>query len=61
MDFIAGQVSRGSWVNVMDQYRPCFGARRIPELSRPVTRSEYRAAVALARRAGLSRGLPEES
>ncbi len=59
LDFIAERVSVNSYVNVMDQYRPCFKARRVPELSRPITRSEYLEAVDHARRAGLSRGLPE--
>lgn len=59
VEFIAGEISRDSYVNVMDQYRPCFRASRIPELSRPVTRSEYLQGVAEARRAGLSRGLPD--
>jgi putative pyruvate formate lyase activating enzyme len=58
VQFIAKEISRDSYVNVMDQYRPCFKASRIPELSRPVTRAEYVHGVAGARRAGLSRGLP---
>ncbi len=58
VQFIAGEISRDSYVNVMGQYRPCFKASRIPELSRPVTRAEYLQGVAEARRAGLSRGLP---
>jgi putative pyruvate formate lyase activating enzyme len=52
-------VSVDSYVNVMDQFRPCFKATRIPELSRPVTRGEYLESIAHARRAGLSRGLSE--
>ena len=58
VEFIAREISRDSYVNVMGQYRPCFKASRIPELSRPVTRSEYLQSVTEARRAGLSRGLP---
>ena len=58
VEFIANEISRDSYVNVMGQYRPCFKASRIPELSRPVTRSEYLQSVTEARRAGLSRGLP---
>jgi putative pyruvate formate lyase activating enzyme len=57
LEFIAARLSVDSYVNVMDQYRPCYMARRIPELSRPVTRSEFLEAVALARAKGLSRGL----
>jgi putative pyruvate formate lyase activating enzyme len=59
LDFIANRVSTNSYVNVMDQYRPCFKALRTPELSRPITRAEYREAVSYARRYGLDRGLPE--
>ena len=58
VEFIAREISRDTYVNVMDQYRPCFKAPRVPELSRPIMRSEYLQAVSQARRAGLSRGLP---
>jgi putative pyruvate formate lyase activating enzyme len=58
VEFIAGEISRDSYVNVMDQYRPCFKASRIAELSRPVTRSEFLQSITEAQRAGLSRGLP---
>jgi putative pyruvate formate lyase activating enzyme len=60
LDFIAARVSVNAWVNVMDQYRPAFKAGRIPELSRPITRGEYLESVDHARRAGLSRGLPDD-
>jgi putative pyruvate formate lyase activating enzyme len=59
LDFIAHRVSLSSYVNVMDQYRPCFRAQKIPELCRPITRSEYLEALAIACRDGLSRGLPD--
>ena len=58
-EFVAREISRDSYVNVMGQYRPCFKASRTPELSRPLTRSEFLHAIADARRAGLSRGLPD--
>jgi putative pyruvate formate lyase activating enzyme len=57
LEFIAREISRDSYVNLMDQYRPCFKASRIPELSRPATRSEYLQCITDARRAGLTRGL----
>ncbi len=59
VQFIATEISRDTYLNVMDQYHPCFKAYRLPELSRPVTRSEYLQSVTEARRAGLSRGLPD--
>jgi putative pyruvate formate lyase activating enzyme len=58
LEFISQEISRDTWVNVMEQYRPCDGADRMPELARPITRTECRQAVDLARRAGLTRGLP---
>ena len=59
VEFVAREISQDSYVNVMGQYRPCFKTSRIPELSRPLSRSEFLQAIADARRAGLSRGLPE--
>ncbi|HUI71425.1 MAG TPA: radical SAM protein, partial [Spirochaetia bacterium] len=60
LELIASRISPNSYVNVMAQYRPCFKARRIPELARPVTRGEYLECVAYARRLGLTRALPPE-
>jgi putative pyruvate formate lyase activating enzyme len=57
MAFLAGEISRDTWVNVMDQYRPCHRAREFPALGRRITRAEYQAARAAARRAGLHRGI----
>ncbi len=53
--FLAREVSRRTYVNIMDQYRPCYKAYDFPELSRRITGEEYRDAVAAARRAGLTR------
>lgn len=55
MRFLAEEVSSDTYVNVMDQYRPCHRAHETPELSRPVTASEYEAALDSARVAGLHR------
>jgi putative pyruvate formate lyase activating enzyme len=57
MAFLAGEISRDTWVNVMDQYRPCHRAREFPELARRIAPAERAAAVATARRAGLHRGI----
>lgn len=54
--FLADQVSRDTYVNIMGQYRPEFQARRYPEIGRPVNHEEVREAKLLARRAGLHRG-----
>jgi putative pyruvate formate lyase activating enzyme len=53
--FIASELSADTYVNVMDQYHPAYGAERYGEISRPPTAIEYRAAVEQARKAGLWR------
>jgi len=53
--FLAGQVSRDTYINVMAQYRPCYRAAEYPPLDRPITRSEYAQALAECRAAGLHR------
>lgn len=55
VQFLASEVSRDTYFNLMDQYRPDFLAPHHPPLQRPTTHSEYDAAVRLARRAGLHR------
>ncbi|MFC2076438.1 radical SAM protein [candidate division KSB1 bacterium] len=54
--FIASELSKESHVNMMDQYRPCYQADKVPELNRPISREEYRRAVTVAGRFGLHRG-----
>jgi len=44
-----------TFLNIMDQYRPCHKAYDFPELSRGITGEEYQDAVAAAQRAGLAR------
>jgi putative pyruvate formate lyase activating enzyme len=53
--FIAREISTDTYVNVMDQYHPCYRAYDVPPLDRPITTSEYRRALDLARRYGLRR------
>ncbi|HDP25617.1 MAG TPA: radical SAM protein [Deltaproteobacteria bacterium] len=55
MEFLARELSKGTYVNVMDQYRPCYRAHDDPLLDRRITREEYLEAVESAREAGLSR------
>ncbi len=55
MRFLAREVSPGTYVNIMDQYRPCGEAERHPAIARSVTREEYRQAMELARKAGIRR------
>lgn len=53
--FLAREIGRDTYVNVMGQYRPEFNAARFPRINRPVTRGEVEAAVSMAREAGLRR------
>jgi len=53
--FIANNLSSNTYVNIMSQYRPCGRASEIKALSTPLSVSEYKAAVALAREEGLNR------
>jgi putative pyruvate formate lyase activating enzyme len=53
--FIAEQLSRNTYLNLMDQYHPCYRADEYPPLNRPLTPEEYAAALAAAERHGLHR------
>lgn len=53
--FLANEVSSDTYINVMDQYRPCYKAHSLPRLDRSITRSEYERALQQAREAGLHR------
>ncbi|MEW5807317.1 MAG: radical SAM protein [Acidobacteriota bacterium] len=56
MRFIATEISMDSYVNVMDQYHPCYQAHRIKGLDRRITSDEYEEAITIARKYGLYRG-----
>jgi putative pyruvate formate lyase activating enzyme len=62
MRFIAEEVSKDAYVNVMAQYRPAWRVAREPDdpryapLSRPITQAEHEAACRAARKHGLHRG-----
>ena len=53
--FLAKEVSQNTYLNIMDQYRPCYKAGSLPPLNRSTSRQEYIEAVNLAHRAGLHR------
>ena len=55
LEFLAEEVSPETYVNLMDQYRPCFRAHEHPELARRVTGAELEHAAQAARQAGLRR------
>ena len=55
MRFLAKDISRNTYVNIMDQYRPCWKAFNYPPLKRQITREEFEEAVEVAKAAGLHR------
>jgi len=55
MHFLAEEISRDTYINIMDQYRPCYKAHEFPEVNRRITSAEYSEAVGLAQEAGLHR------
>ena len=55
MKFLAEEISKDTYVNVMSQYRPCYHAFRHPPLDRMITENEYEEAINLAKANGLHR------
>jgi len=55
MRFLSERISKETYVNIMDQYRPCYRAVGHPILGRRLTREEYEEALQAARDAGLWR------
>ena len=52
--FLADEISKTTYLNLMAQYHPAYNANRYPELNRRITSSEYNAAVRMAKEAGLT-------
>jgi putative pyruvate formate lyase activating enzyme len=55
MRFVANEISPNTYVNIMDQYRPCGDAGKYPPLDRLITGGEYEEALAAARQEGIVR------
>jgi len=55
MRFLSEEVSKNTYVNIMDQYRPCGLASKYPEINRPITPEEYARAVETAGKYGITR------
>jgi putative pyruvate formate lyase activating enzyme len=56
LDFIRG-LSPDTYLNIMDQYRPCFHARTVEGMGRMVTITEFDEVLRHARRLGLKRAV----
>jgi putative pyruvate formate lyase activating enzyme len=55
MNFLAREISQQTYVNVMDQYRPCGRAGDFPPIDRRLNHGEFQDAMDAAREAGLTR------
>lgn len=53
--FLSAEISKNTYLNLMDQYRPCYRADENPPLDRPLSEDEYRQALGLAEKYQLSR------
>jgi putative pyruvate formate lyase activating enzyme len=55
LNFLARDISPETYVNIMDQYRPCHRAFQYDRISKPLLPEEYEQALSLARECGLHR------
>jgi len=55
MEFISKEISANTYVNVMDQYRPCGTAHQDAYINHRISSKEYAVALESARNAGLKR------
>lgn len=55
MRFLAQEISKNTYVNIMAQYRPCGEASKNPPLNRRLTQAEYEEALAIAQEEGIHR------
>ena len=55
LTFLANEISTNTYINLMDQYHPCYRAMDNPALDRDLKENEYREALELADRLGLMR------
>lgn len=58
VEFLAKEISKNTFLNVMDQYRPCYRAKEFPPLDRRITPEENLKARELAKEAGIKRIYP---
>lgn len=53
--FLSREISRNTYLNLMDQYHPCYRADEHPPLGRPLMEQEFQHALQLAEQYGLHR------
>jgi putative pyruvate formate lyase activating enzyme len=55
LKFLAEQISKDTYLNIMDQYRPAYRARNYPELDRRLSYTEFQEVIDLAEEWGFTR------
>ena len=55
LDFISDKLSKDTYVNIMNQYRPIPNTKRFSEIDRRVSSEEYRTAIMYAMQLGMHR------
>ncbi len=55
MQFLAREISKNTYVNIMPQYYPCGNTKGLSWLQRRITQSEFETAINIAREEGLFR------
>ncbi len=58
IDFLVEEISKDTYLNVMEQYYPTYHASDFPELTRRITKQEYWEVVKYAMERGIHRGIP---
>lgn len=54
-EFLSKEISKDTFLNIMEQYYPCYRAFEFPELSRRITNKEYQRAIESAKKFNLRR------
>jgi len=54
IDWIASNLPKNTYLNLMSQYQPCYEAPKYPAISRGITREEYSQAIRWTKEAGLT-------
>ena len=57
--FLAEEISKDTYINIMAQYYPCYEASRDEKISRRITSQEYQETIKQAKKYGLHRGFLE--
>lgn len=55
IDFIAEELGEDTYLNLMDQYHPCFKADRYPLINRQISTEEYESYIDYAKKRGFRR------